>query len=445
MRPSDFLAKARATISTNPHDRLSPKTKAIVDNDNFVADIHCHYFDVKCINIKYFLLRFLKDKLGLRDDQAYVKQADPNVKYLNTSYDTIYNNETLDTYMDSDQDWDDLLAELEYVTEKEIQLENNADDTTRGVFDIVQNRKILKCKDMKEVYEYYLEKFGLNQKDSELGYEDKDIITTALMMDLATGWGVKLRKGLVAQIEELKQLSQEVPILPYYAVDPRRETNTLENLYELFLLAFPEQGPSFFGLKVYPGLGYLPSDYRLFPIYEICQEKNIPVLAHCGGEAVTTQHLNISVFRKDVPVAISGQNRQEVGAQLNHPKEWIPVLEAFPNLKLNLGHFGGDHAWEQMRDQGSSEKVATILDMMEKYPGLYADFSYNLIDPALYSIFKTVLDLKPAAAKKALFGSDFWVVCAEGNLRKKQKDFLERLDNHREAMIHGNIKNYLFV
>jgi uncharacterized protein len=39
---------------------------------------------------------------------------------------------------------------------------------------------------------------------------------------------------------------------------------------------------NFEGLKLYPPCGYSPSDPRLFPFYEICRERGLPVLLHTG-------------------------------------------------------------------------------------------------------------------------------------------------------------------
>ncbi len=76
------------------------------------------------------------------------------------------------------------------------------------------------------------------------------------MMDLETGWGFKPAKEFYEQLTELKWLTKEEPILPFLAVDPRRaELEGKDNLYELFLNAFAEDGSSFFGVKCYPSLG----------------------------------------------------------------------------------------------------------------------------------------------------------------------------------------------
>jgi predicted TIM-barrel fold metal-dependent hydrolase len=43
----------------------------------------------------------------------------------------------------------------------------------------------------------------------------------------------------------------------------------------------------FEGLKLYPPCGYSPSDERLFPLYEICAARGLPVLLHTGPTSPT--------------------------------------------------------------------------------------------------------------------------------------------------------------
>ena len=273
MTSQEFLAEASNLLTDNPMDRLSAETKKMVEHDNYIADIHCHFFDVKTINIRYFLLRSIKDKLGLRDDEIIIDTDDPKVKYLKTSYESIYENELLRKKVDTDEDWADLLTELEYVDKNKLPVTQGEKDVQRGIFDVLANRGLLRCKNMEDVYKYYLERFTLNQY-KEFGLDKKDLIVTALMMDLETGWDVTVRKNMRDQISELKALASDHPVLPFLPTDPRRtEVDGDFNIYRLFLEAFNKEGGSFFGVKIYPGLGYLPSDYRLWPIFEICEKK----------------------------------------------------------------------------------------------------------------------------------------------------------------------------
>ena len=62
----------------------------------------------------------------------------------------------------------------------------------------------------------------------------------------------------------------------FFGVDPRWG----QPGYDFFEKAVGEHG--FEGLKVYPPCGFSPSDERMFPLYEICSARGLPVLLHTG-------------------------------------------------------------------------------------------------------------------------------------------------------------------
>lgn len=67
----------------------------------------------------------------------------------------------------------------------------------------------------------------------------------------------------------------------FMGVDPRWSTAG----YDFFEKAIRDYG--FEGLKVYPPCGFSPSDERLFPLYEICAARGLPVLLHTGPTTPT--------------------------------------------------------------------------------------------------------------------------------------------------------------
>ncbi len=444
MEVNTFIQKADK-ISDNPLDRLSDKNKLIYQNKNFIVDVHTHLFDVKTVNIRYFLKRLIKDFIGLRSNEPIINSDDPNIKYLKATKADLESSVLFHHKYDKNEQWSELEKELDYVENQNIPINPDIfisnEDNVRGFRDVWKAKKILGLDNMQEVYEFYLDKFSL-KKTSGLGLNGKDLFITALMMDLETGWGVKTRKSFEKQISEYIGLGQNFPILPFFACDPRRE-----NLYDLFLEAFPENGPSFFGVKIYPGLGYSPADYRLWPIYEICQSKKIPVLTHCGGESVTTDSRDLLIYRGENEVMLEEENRQMVASILNHPKEWEIVLEKFPDLKLNLGHFGGDNAWDEKDRTGYSEKVDKAIEMITSYENVYADFSYNLIDSTKDIIYFDTVSSNDELTSKLLYGTDFWVVLPAGDLNQRQEKFLKEAANRAifVKILEENPTKYLFV
>jgi predicted TIM-barrel fold metal-dependent hydrolase len=67
----------------------------------------------------------------------------------------------------------------------------------------------------------------------------------------------------------------------FFGVDPRWGKPG----YDLFERVVDRYG--FEGLKVYPPCGFSPSDERMFPLYEICAARELPVLLHTGPTTPT--------------------------------------------------------------------------------------------------------------------------------------------------------------
>lgn len=427
-----YAEMAKNTIRTqgwsdNPLERASQPVKDLLQRD-YCIDVHTHLFDIKCINKSYFILRMLKDIVGLKS--AGNEFADVSEE---KAYELISRNE---------DGWEE-----EFMSALEASENLVAIETTKGIIDIIRARKFLGLKKMSAVYDHYLDKFSLG------AILNKDVLVTALMMDLETGWHCRLKKNFYQQITELKALMTEAPVLPFLACDSRRADlpSGTENLYAAFNFAFSAPN-SFFGVKIYPALGYDPSDHRLWPIYELCEKYNIPVLTHCGGGTISTDRNPVTIFEGDTEKLLSGKNRREVAYMLNDPARWALVLEKFPKLKLNFAHFGGTETWQQPSpvSHNGQQRKETIFHFMDQYENVYADFSYQLVDINISKNLREVLTVKENIRERTLFGTDFWVVNTQGNLLHEQKQFLEIIDNNAQGLplskllTIDNPKKYLF-
>lgn len=466
MNKEQFIQKAQEALTDNPLDRLSVNTRALVENKKFIADVHCHIFDKDCINILYFLARLVAEKLGftsILSNKRLSKKLQLDKRdfpLLQLELRDIYSDDQFNAnpkITDSEENWNKLQGELEKLLAKIDDFERfnkkkftPKDVTLRySVNGLLQALKVIRKKSMEEVFKFYYDNYSLNTIKAELNLNDYAFITVALMMDLEIGWRTSIKKNVSQQITELNTLADNYPVLPFFSVDPRRATEVgTTNLYELFLQAFCNKNARFFGVKIYPSLGYLPSDERLHPIYQICEEKNIPVLTHCGGEVISTYDNPINVIRcqngKCESTQISGKTREDRAKVLNEPIEWEYVLQKFPKLKLNFGHFGGSDAWAALRDSNTSPRIDKIKDLMQHYEAVFADFSFNLIDDSLDATLLNTLNQNNKIDERTLFGTDFWVVLSSGDLNQRQKDFIFNLNNHRINLISKNIANYLF-
>lgn len=156
----------------------------------------------------------------------------------------------------------------------------------------------------------------------------------------------------------------------------------------------------FAGIKVYPPLGFDPwpegDEEELAKVkllYQYCTDKKIPITSHCnsGGFVV--------VDRKTCEKYTS-------------PERWAKVLEHYPNLRLNLAHFGKQD--KKMVVVQPEEWTKQIIKLIGKYDHLYVDFSFNGLDEAYYKDLKRYikncpLDFREKLKKRILFGSDFMI------------------------------------
>ena len=78
------------------------------------------------------------------------------------------------------------------------------------------------------------------------------------------------------------------------------------------------------GVKMHPALGaFMPDDPRLDAVYRTCADLGLTVLSHTGSD--------------------------RNGTGFAEPRSFVPVLRAFPDLRLVLAHLGGA-SWKQTAD-----------------------------------------------------------------------------------------------
>lgn len=441
MTTEEFLERARTEIPNDPWNRLTLLSKTLLQQPDCVIDVHVHIFDKKCLSIGYILLRLVKRlALGSIGFESTEESPIDDMELLTKTEQDIYE-DILEKSEDTDEEWEQFEKEVEAA----IKMQEELEEFEAFGFSVKDALKVLRKKNMKQVLDFYHDEFSIVNLDE---FTNSKMVTGILQMDLETGWGFNPRRAFKQQIDDLKEISKTRPILPYIAIDPRRaeKEGDDENLYKLFLDAFTDPNTPFFGVKCYPSLGYDPSDIRLDPIFQICAEKKIPVLTHCGGESVSTYEKTIELKTANgyEIINITGNNRKERARYLNEPKHWLPVLEKYNELKLNLGHFGGGTSWKDYGENGTNERIETILEMMENPDwNVYADFSYGLVENDTFPYLKAKLDSAPNIAAKTLFGTDYWVVLPAGDLLIEQRDFLNYFSEYKDAMLRENQLKYL--
>jgi predicted TIM-barrel fold metal-dependent hydrolase len=164
-------------------------------------------------------------------------------------------------------------------------------------------------------------------------------------------------------------------IHPLVAFNPLKEVHYKEDIPEYQSLkwvkeAVEERG--FIGVKLYPPTGFypinnagriLPTDpfyeYRvkideaLENLYEWCIAEDVSIMTHCAED----------------------NGLQGGYGDRANPDYWEEVLQQYPELRLNLAHFGRDE--EVIMANGGGGWAWKIAELMDNYPNVYADTGYH--------------------------------------------------------------------
>ncbi|HSM48273.1 MAG TPA: amidohydrolase family protein [Draconibacterium sp.] len=272
--------------------------------------------------------------------------------------------------------------------------------------------------------EYIAEKelFMREAEEFQKSEQTTEAATRGIRLPGATsGWDEQLR-----QIAELKKHPvYKDMVFPFLAIDPRRPgiaDYAKENV---------GKGKMFAGVKLYCPTGYSPTDPLLFGpdgerggIYAFCEDNGIPVTTHNsdGGFATLAKNVYINGL-----IQVNGKLHRlknellkfskaihekdavyERALTLNHPLIWEKVAEKYPNLLLNLAHFGGGRQLEAALDNPMNINLWSnkIIDLMKNNQyKVYTDVScfseFHIIDKLIASaVYQEI-------KKKILYGSDY--------------------------------------
>ena len=283
-------------------------------------------------------------------------------------------------------------------------------------------------------------------------------------------------------------LPHEGKIHPFAPFDPARE---LAHRAGLPGPDYPDDGPpekyisldlvkdairnkGFIGVKIYNTLGYRPLgnamvdderrrifhdnkmkrycdftgeqfDQVLTELYEFCVQEQVPITAHCVSNGVE---------------AYPGAS-----FDFGNPVFWQAVLDRFPDLHLNLGHFGWNHPdgyypkaqWRRVLNQsilriqktvkmrsyramtarssagGEKTWVREICEMLVRYKNLYTDVSHHgVVEKDNIGKYKAAYkaicaDFPGAVRKRLLFGIDWHVITRVENYQNFKEKYIEVL------------------
>ena len=135
------------------------------------------------------------------------------------------------------------------------------------------------------------------------------------------------------------------------------------------------------GLKMYPITQHLyPNDSIMYPICEVAQELEVPILWHLSP-----------TFRRDAPLKYS------------QPLLLEDLAIAFPDLRMIIAHAGFPHEVE-------------VMAMLRKQPNVYAEISGCISQP--YRFYNTMIAaVDYGVTDKLLFGSDWPLFTIEETIK----------------------------
>lgn len=169
----------------------------------------------------------------------------------------------------------------------------------------------------------------------------------------------------------------------FFGVDPRWG----QAGYDFFEKVVSEHG--FEGLKLYPPCGYSPSDECLFPLYEICSARRLPVLLHTGPTTPTLRF------------------------DMAHPSMIDGAAKEFPNVNFILAH-GGVNFVEEAKLM-CNYRPNVYLDI-SGFPSTMSPGGWR---PHLAGLFAQSIN------HKIIFGSDWPVFSMKDDLRVMTSGLLE--------------------
>lgn len=296
-------------------------------------------------------------------------------------------------------------------------------------------------------------------------------------------------KNYVTQLEEIKNIKRYNPeqFFPFLSVDPRQFTPGKLSTWvkDQMTKGFDHKGQLyryFYGLKIYPALGFFPFDPALEKVYAFAEQHGIPVMTHCtrGGSQYIGNNIQGLIAHKPammLPTVVSPDLKKHIEeihqriadyyAQgwikndnmgnndracdlFTHPQNYIPVLEKFPKLKICIAHMGGEGEFYEttelakkgekdntkipgfedlleIRTKDGKRWLEWIQEMMQQYPSLYTDISYTVsyfdhkakrIVDRLANFAEVVDNSGQQLGQRILFGTDFFMTEQE----KKEGD-----------------------
>jgi len=239
--------------------------------------------------------------------------------------------------------------------------------------------------------------------DNIKGYSD-EFKHVALPMDFTMMNAGKPKRCYEVQLMELIDMyNRGLPIIPFIMATPLNVDFVLEQL----------KTRPFKGVKLYTLTGYYPQDIRLYPLYQYCNDNNIPIITHCTpSNAVyfrgSSKELTCRLLEYNPHAKTKGKNKDLV-YQFADPDNYDILFTLFPKLKIDFAHVGGCSEWDRYMDGDFDNNFCVkVLEKLIKYKGAYADIAFSLVNAGHVAFLKRVI-LQEKYIYKIMFGDDSYM------------------------------------
>lgn len=234
-----------------------------------------------------------------------------------------------------------------------------------------------------------------------------------LTMDMEFMQAGSVKQVFKSQLDELATIKKDPAykdvILPFIFIHPERK--------ELFsLVKHYIENENFTGLKMYPPLGYYPFDERLDQVFLYAEQNSIPITSHCARGGIFYKGTITSEMRKHpITGVIHNANKNKFFTDIyTDPDNYEYLFAKFPNLKVNLAHFGGFDEWQLFLQNSISDTSEVnwydkVKNVVSKYKNAYTDISYTLFNTELIPLLNMSLQ-DESIKNKILFGTDYYMV-----------------------------------
>ena len=247
------------------------------------------------------------------------------------------------------------------------------------------------------------------------GFYPEDTSIVVLSMDMEYMGAGKVPESFELQLKgvaDLKKIHGN-KILPFVFAHPERP-----NILDIVKKHIEDPEAPFSGIKIYPALGYFPTDPRLDEVFAYAEVNQIPVMTHCtrGGVfykgKLTVERRTDPADGKEYPKAKNSKFTEVY----SDPDRYRALLNKYPKLKICFAHFGGAGEWDKYlnnswhgQDNDGKSWFSKVKELLIEYDNVYTDVSYTLYDSKYYGLLKTTL-MDSVCRKKVLFGTDYYML-----------------------------------